>query len=141
MHEQKDRNLKMFNEMDPTMRKMNIHGISAFEAAEAKASTVAIPGFEKDNNKGKNDFRRYASQNKINYEKSQAGKSIIGTNQQVPPLLPGDAERTRHVMMGRIALQDKPAQTARQLPSFNERSNKNRSSVNYEDLAGQRKPS
>ena len=51
----------MYNEMDPTLRKMNVHGISAFEAAEAKTSTVAVPGFEKDvETKNRESFRRYA---------------------------------------------------------------------------------
>ena len=47
MREQKDWNLKMFNEMDERTRKMNVQSISAFEAADGKPGTLAMPGFEK----------------------------------------------------------------------------------------------
>ena len=55
--------------MDPADRKMNIQGISAFEAAEDKAHTSVIPGMDRDQNLLKENFHRTSIGNSINFAK------------------------------------------------------------------------
>ena len=69
MQEQHDANVRRFNEMDERERKLNVHGLAAYEAAEAKANTKTIPGFEVDKTFDKEDFKRVSAKNSINFGK------------------------------------------------------------------------
>jgi len=55
--------------MDAWDRKLNLHGLAAYEAAEAKPNTKTIPGFEVDKTFDKDDFKRISANNSINFAK------------------------------------------------------------------------
>lgn len=77
MKEQKDAETKRWNEMDARERKINVHGLSAYEAAEAKANTKTIPGFEVDKTFDKEDFKRISANNSINFAKKAQEKNGV----------------------------------------------------------------
>ena len=137
MKEQKDKNLRMFNEMDDRTRKMNVQSISAFEAADGKTGTHAMPGFEKNMFLEKEDFKRYPSQNKVNYK---PGEQKVPRLPSVGKILDVDVHRARNGLTGRLSLDNtmpsRKAMSFKKLPTFTQRSSKARASFNYEDLAG-----
>ncbi len=70
MKQQQDAEKKRWNEMDARERKLNVHGLAAYEAAEAKPNTKTIPGFEVDKTFDKEDFKRISAGNSINFAKN-----------------------------------------------------------------------
>ena len=62
-------NINRYNVMNPVDRKMNVKGISAFEAAENKTSASIIPGMERDKGMQRENFHRTSLRNSINVTK------------------------------------------------------------------------
>lgn len=154
MQEQKDAEAKRWNEMDPSLRKMNIKGISAYEAAQATTGTQALPGFEVDKTFDKDDFKRKSTAKTINFGKNTAS---AGGN-PISPIKPLSSldhksrqspERMKHYTMGKMAIDrasTRKLETAgmlisqQKMPDYAQRTSRQRSSVNYDDLAGRRSP-
>jgi len=87
---------------------LNVHGLAAYEAAEAKPNTKTIPGFEVDRTFDKDDFKRISANNTINFAKRANEKNgvspvkpltSIANPSQVSP------ERVKHYQLGKTILE------------------------------------
>jgi hypothetical protein len=152
MQEQRDANIRRFNEMDERERKLNVGGLAAYEAAEATANTRAVPGFEVDKTFDKDDFKRKSSKalNLGNKLASKPTRSVTALSLAEPAQVSPD--RVRNFSLGKAALERAEQKAAaeellerqaaqqresiRKLPTYTERASRQRSSVNYDDLAG-----
>ena len=90
MIEQKEANVNRYNVMNPVDRKMNVKGISAFEAAENKTSASIIPGMERDKGMQRENFHRTSLRNSINVTKQPQ----IASNPILSPI------RIKHIQLG-----------------------------------------
>jgi hypothetical protein len=89
MLSEKDRKMRMWNEMGEKERLMNAKGIQAFEAADHNLNAHSLPGFEIDKALDKDDFKRTSKTKNINFGKtglgaSIAAPSILGLTQASP---------------------------------------------------------
>lgn len=61
---QRDKNQKMYNEMDERERNLNQRGLQAYETADHSVNiSKLLPGLEHDNNANRKNFARYAQNN------------------------------------------------------------------------------
>lgn len=157
IHEQKDAEAKRWNEMDDRTRKMNVKNIAAFEAAEARTNAGTVVGLDIDKTFHKDDFKRKTGGNSINFGKTTPGETFsIKKPFTGGPISTHSPSRLRNYQTGKEHLSI-PAHAAttqklagaapapstgptNNMPTYNLRTSRARSSMNYEAMSGRRSP-